>query len=155
MKKLLLAVLVLLGLQTQAQINLCDSMTASGAQTQLVLQVNNANTFIDYWCTNSTCGSLLGEDSMSLYHNVYNSNLHDTIVTCITWGMGATNTCCVTWIWDANMWLKMSMQPTSIEEYTTTEIVDNKMYDLYGRELLTAPIGQMYIQNRKKYIKLR
>ena len=110
MKKILLAVLVLIGLQTQAQINLCDSMTASGAQTQLVLQVNNANTFIDYWCTNSTCGSLLGEDSMSLYHNVYNSNLHDTIVTCITWGMGATNTCCVTWIWDANMWLKMSMQ---------------------------------------------
>ena len=110
MKRILLALLVSLGLQTQAQINLCDSMTASGSQTQLVLQVNNVNTFIDYWCTNSTCGSLLGEDSMSLYHNVYNSNLHDTIVTCITWGMGATNTCCVTWIWDANMWLKMSMQ---------------------------------------------
>jgi hypothetical protein len=110
MKKILLAVLVLLGLQTQAQINLCDSMTASGAQTQLVLQVNNANTFIDYWCTNSTCGSLLGEDSMSLTHNVYNSNLHDTIVTCITYGMGATTTCCVTWIWDANMWLKMGTQ---------------------------------------------
>ena len=110
MKRILLVLLVLLGLQTQAQINLCDSMTASGAQTQLVLQVNNVNTFVDYWCTNSTCGSLLGEDSMSLYHNVYNSNLHDTIVTCITYGMGATNTCCVTWIWDANMWLKMSMQ---------------------------------------------
>ena len=110
MKKVLLALLVAVGLQTQAQINLCDSMTASGAQTQLVLQVNNANTFIDYWCTNSTCGSLLAEDSMSLTHTVYNSNLHDTIVTCITWGMGATNTCCVTWIWDANMWLKMSMQ---------------------------------------------
>jgi hypothetical protein len=110
MKRILLALLVLLGLQTQAQINLCDSMTASGAQTQLVLQVNNVNTFVDYWCTNSTCGSLLGEDSMSLYHNVYNSNLHDTIVTCITYGMGVTNTCCVTWIWDANMWLKMSMQ---------------------------------------------
>ena len=110
MKRFLVALLVSLGLQTQAQINLCDSMTASGAQTQLVLQVNNSNTFIDYWCTNSTCGSLLGEDSMSLYHNVYNSNLHDTIVTCITYGMGATNTCCVTWIWDANMWLKMSMQ---------------------------------------------
>jgi hypothetical protein len=110
MKRILLALLVLLGLQTQAQINLCDSMTASGSQTQLVLQVNNVNTFIDYWCTNSTCGSLLGEDSMSLTHNVYNSNLHDTIVTCITWGMGATNTCCVTWIWDANMWLKMGAQ---------------------------------------------
>ncbi len=111
MKRILLALLVSLGLQTQAQINLCDSMTASGSQTQLILQVNNVNTFIDYWCTNSTCGSLLGEDSMSLYHNVYNSNLHDTIVTCITYDMGATTTtCCVTWIWDANMWLKMSMQ---------------------------------------------
>ena len=96
---------------SQAQINLCDSMTASGAQTQLVLQVNNVNTFIDYWCTNSTCGSLLGEDSMSLYHNVYNSNLHDTIVTCITWGMGATNTCCVDWIWDGTSWAKMMQQP--------------------------------------------
>ena len=35
------------------------------------------------------------------------------------------------------------------------KIVNNKMYDVYGRELLTAPIGQMYIQNRKKYIRLK
>jgi hypothetical protein len=111
MKRFLLGLLVMLGLQTQAQINLCDSMTASGSQTQLVLQVNNVNTFIDYWCTNSTCGSLLGEDSMSLYHNVYNSQLHDTIVTCITWGMGATNTCCIEWIWDGTSWAKMMQQP--------------------------------------------
>ncbi len=96
---------------SQAQINLCDSMTASGAQTQLVLQVNNVNTFIDYWCTNSTCGSLLGEDSMSLYHNVYNSNLHDTITTCITYGMGATTSCCVDWIWDGTSWARMMQQP--------------------------------------------
>ena len=111
MKRILLAVLVLLGLQTQAQVILCDSMTASGAQTQLVLQVNNVNTFIDYWCTNSTCGSLLGEDSMSLYHNVYNSNLHDTITTCITYGMGATTSCCVDWIWDGTSWARMMQQP--------------------------------------------
>tara|TARA_B100001094_G_scaffold285558_1_gene299781 strand:- start:3 stop:788 length:786 start_codon:yes stop_codon:yes gene_type:complete len=261
MKRILLAVLVLIGLQTQAQINLCDSMTASGAQTQLVLQVNNANTFIDYWCTNSTCGSLLGEDSMSLTHNVYNSNLHDTIVTCITYGMGATTTCCVTWIWDANMWLKMSMQQpyfccdsitywtdqsqgltvgldttnmvhnpdsmtvywgvctgfagagtcyagngisdyfpqvttsdtikvtydvyiyengvaevcsmedwlvfdgtnwvlfnnttTSINEITFNKINDNKIYDLLGREVTQIEIGQMYIRNNKKYIRVK
>ena len=111
MKRILLVLLVLFGLQTQAQINLCDSMTASGAQTQLVLQVNNVNTFIDYWCTNSTCGSLLAEDSMSLTHTVYNSQAHDTIVTCITWGMGATNTCCVDWIWDGTSWAKMMQQP--------------------------------------------
>ena len=90
MKRILLVVLVLLGLQTQAQMNLCDSMTATGSQTQLTLQVNNVNTFVDYWCTNSNCGSLLAEDSMSLTHTVYNSQGFDTIVTCITWGMGVT-----------------------------------------------------------------
>ena len=35
------------------------------------------------------------------------------------------------------------------------KIGDNKMYDIYARELLIAPIGQMYIQNKKKYLKLR
>jgi len=50
----------------------------------------------------------------------------------------------------------MSMGGTvGIEELTPTMIGDNKIYDVYGRELITAPIGQMYIQNRKKYIKLR
>jgi len=111
MKKLILTLFLAIGtLFTQAQINLCDSMTATGSQTQLTLQVNNVNTFIDYWCTNSNCGSLLGEDSMSLTHTVYNSQGFDTITTCITYGMGVTTTCCVTWIWDANMWLKMGAQ---------------------------------------------
>jgi len=27
------------------------------------------------------------------------------------------------------------------------------MYDLLGRELLEVPVGQLYIKNRKKYIK--
>jgi len=31
--------------------------------------------------------------------------------------------------------------------------MDNKIYDLYGRELSEAPFGQMYIQNKKKYIR--
>ena len=30
--------------------------------------------------------------------------------------------------------------------------MDNRIYDLYGRELKEAPFGQMYIQNKKKYI---
>jgi hypothetical protein len=131
-------------------------MTASGAQTQLVLQVNNVNTFIDYWCTNSTCGSLLGEDSMSLTHNVYNSNLHDTIVTCITYGMGATTTCCVTWIWDANMWLKMG-NPTGLPGFVIEEDGvrwwNDVIYDLQGRELKEIPVGKMYIRNGKLNIR--
>ena len=31
--------------------NYCDSMTASGSQSQIIMEVNNINTFIDYWVT--------------------------------------------------------------------------------------------------------
>ena len=35
----------------------------------------------------------------------------------------------------------------------TNRFVDGRIYDLLGRELKETPIGQMYIQNGKKYIK--
>ena len=72
MKKLIIAIVLMVGtLFSQAQINLCDSMTATGSQTQLTLQVNNVNTFIDYWVTTGNNGTILGEDSMSTTHNVF------------------------------------------------------------------------------------
>ena len=112
MKRILLVLLVLLGLQTQAQINYCDSMIVNGPQNQPIFEVVGVNTFIDYWVTTSNDGVLFQEDSMSTYHMVYNfgTPAYDTLTTCITYGMGTTTTCCVNWIWDANMWLKMSMQ---------------------------------------------
>ncbi len=33
-------------------------------------------------------------------------------------------------------------------------IFDNKIYDLFGKELQEIPIGKIYIRNRKKYIKM-
>ena len=111
MKRILLALLVMFGLQTQAQINYCDSMIVNGPQNQPIFEVVGVNTFIDYWVTTSNDGVIFQEDSMSTYHMVYNFQFnYDTLTTCITYGMGATTTCCVNWIWDANMWLKMSMQ---------------------------------------------
>ena len=41
-----------------------------------------------------------------------------------------------------------------IEELILDQLNDNKKYDMMGRELLEPVSGQMYIQNRKKYIKL-
>ena len=262
MKRILLVLLVSLGLQTQAQMNVCDSMTNTGSQFQPTISVSNINTIIDYWITTAPDGTVLGEDSLTNYHTAYNYNpmgsSYDTITTCITWGMGATNTCCVTWIWDANMWLKMSIQqpyfccdsitywtdqsqgfnigldttgmvhnpdsidvwwsvctnglcyagdgmydyfpqvttsdtlkvgydvmiyengvlvevctmeewlifdgtnwvvfnntPTSINEITFNKINDNKIYDLLGREATQIEIGQMYIRNNKKYIRVK
>ena len=142
MKKTILILLVSLGLQTQAQINLCDSLTISGAQTQFTIEINGVNTFVDYWVTTSSDSVVFQEDSMSIYHTVYNQ-LYDTLVTCITYD---TNTCCVTWIWDGTSWAKM-MLVTSIEEVNKIKLINNKMYDLYGREIL-KPKG-LYIQNNQ------
>ena len=40
-----------------------------------------------------------------------------------------------------------------IEEINQTEYIDNRMFDILGRELTEVPIGVMYIQNRKLIIK--
>ena len=54
-----------------------------------------------------------------------------------------------------SQWVLYSSQgnTTGISELEITRLNDNKIYDVFGRELIEAPIGQMYIQNRKKYIK--
>ena len=41
-----------------------------------------------------------------------------------------------------------------IDELEINQLYDNKIYDMLGRELKEAPIGQPYIQNRKKRVKL-
>ena len=147
MKKTILILLVLFGLQTQAQINYCDSLTASGTQSQFTIEINGVNTFVDYWVTTSSDSVVFQEDSMSMYQMIYNSQ-YDTLTTCIT---HSANTCCVTWVWNGTSWARM-MSTTSIEEVNTTKLINNKMYDLHGREIL-KPKG-LYIQkNQIKYVK--
>ena len=41
-----------------------------------------------------------------------------------------------------------------IDELGINPVYDNKIYDMLGRELKVAPIGQSYIQNGKKRIRL-
>ena len=114
--------------------NLCDSLTVSGAQTQFTVELNGVNTFVDYWVTTSVDSVVFQEDSMSIYHMVYNAG-YDTLTTCITYGMGATNTCCVTWIWDSNLgvWAKMG-SVTSIGEINSFDKKLIKVVDVLGRE---------------------
>jgi hypothetical protein len=116
---------------------LCDSIVVTGSQTQLLMQVNNINTIIDYWITTAPDGTVLGEDSMWNMHNVYNfgTPAYDTLTTCITYGMGTTTTCCVEWIWDANsgLWAKMG-SATSIGEIGSFDKKLIKVVDILGRE---------------------
>ena len=45
-------------------------------------------------------------------------------------------------------------ETAGIEELKRTIIMDNKIYDIFGRELKEVPIGKIYIRNRKKFVKL-
>jgi hypothetical protein len=126
MKRILLVLLVLLGLQTQAQINICDSVTISGSQYQLTIEVNNINTIMYYWETTGPNGLFtLAEDSMTNQHSVYNVNpvtqmTYDTILTCANTNL---TTCCWTFIWDGTMWLRMGA-PSQITCDSITYWVD-------------------------------
>ena len=120
---------------------LCDSITVSGLQFQMTLHLNNVNTFVDYWVTTANDGTILGEDSMSTTHNVFNYNSstslpYDTINVCITYtDANGLNTCCETWIWDANLgvWAKMG-SVTSIGEIDLFDRKLIKVVDVLGRE---------------------
>tara|TARA_R100000808_G_scaffold8170_1_gene23213 strand:+ start:816 stop:1277 length:462 start_codon:yes stop_codon:yes gene_type:complete len=150
MKKIILILLVSLGLQTQAQINYCDSMTVIGSQSQIVAQVNNVNTLMDCWTTHTTCGILMGSDSLTTSHLIYNfANPYDTIIICIYNTInGVTNSCSKTWVWNGMYWAKMMLN-TNINEIEKSKSNNNIMYDLNGRKTL-KPKG-LYIKNNKLY----
>jgi len=129
MKKVLLVLLVSLGLQTQAQITLCDSnMTYTiGSQYQLEVAIpvtgNSLPTMSPLYAVTYGDGNMLAEDSCfsgPCTHMVYNYNpngtYYDTLETCISYivtdTMGYIDTlmCCFEQYWDGQFWQKLSMQ---------------------------------------------
>ena len=179
MKKVLLALLVSLGLQTQAQITLCDSnMTyTTGSQYQLEIAFagagNSLPVMAPLYAITYGGQSTLGEDScfgQPCNHIVYNYNPttgmpYDTITTCLSYtltdtlGYVDTMSCCFNQEWDGQAWLRMSSigVPTSILEHNQHPVgcgccMSNKIYDMLGRELTEIPRGKMYIRNQKLYI---
>ncbi len=174
MKKVLLVLLVLFGLQTQAQITLCDSnMTyTTGSQYQLEIAIpitgNSLPVMAPLYAVTYGGQTMLGEDSCfsgPCTHLIFNYNPitglpYDTITTCISYtltdtlGYVDTMSCCFNQVWDGIAWMRMSSigVPTSISELEVTKLNNNIMYDLLGRELTEIPVGKMYIRNNKLYI---
>tara|TARA_B100000767_G_scaffold221729_1_gene210281 strand:- start:91 stop:564 length:474 start_codon:yes stop_codon:yes gene_type:complete len=98
------------------------------------------NTIIASWITTAPDGTVLGIDSMSnshqIFNNMNNGQPYDTINVCITYpDAGGYSTCCVTWIWDANTgnWASMG-SVTSIGEIGSSDKKLIKVVDLLGRE---------------------
>jgi len=172
MKKIILILLVLLGLQTQAQTNnmsmICDSINISIIDQDgpywIMLETNlNTTNFpqISYvqsyfWGKN---GCLMGTDSSTTI-NFYTDTTVLYSISLIT-AYCDTNICysCTTndtLIWYNGSWNWMSMinnTPTAIQEFEINTVNSNKMYDMLGRELLYVPKGTIYIKNNKKYLR--
>ena len=163
MKKLLLALLVLLGLQTKAQINYCDSIsytTSSTLNYPFVVSGSIPNipgTVTWNW---TVCNSSLCYSSSGVNASFGQVSLTDTLKVCydvIIDINGITRVCsrCDTLVYNPNsyQWEVTSAQPVGIAELKLNTIDDGKMYDLLGREIFEVPRGTIYIKNRKKFIK--
>tara|TARA_R110002020_G_scaffold126113_1_gene283790 strand:+ start:99 stop:599 length:501 start_codon:yes stop_codon:yes gene_type:complete len=166
MKKLLLAILVLFGLQTKAQINYCDSLSYTVVQgTQTLTTIGDASPFINIidsivwsWqaCNATMCYS--GSGDTATFTNILPT---DTVKVCYdayVYYDSSIYICsqCDSLVYNANSysWVLMNIgNPTGINELLVDRINDNKTYDLLGREIFEIPRGTIYIKNRKKYIK--
>ena len=160
MKKLLTILLVSLGLQIQAQVNPCDSITYWTDQAQ-ILYVGLDTTNLTYpdsievlWqvCNTSTCYS--GSGINTSFGQVVTS---DTIKICYdailyTSNMMEVCTHCDSLIYNGFNWVLFSMgNPTSVNELQSIWKNNGKAYDLLGRELKHIPKGTIYIKNGVLY----
>jgi len=169
MKNIFLILLVCLGLQTQAQMNFCDSTeinivasspTTLDLSTNISTMFNLSETTITYswsvWC-------LIiiehGTDTVATPHFQDLITL-DTLVVCLNSTVCTNGLCyacevCDTLVYNSNSYQWEVMAPTSnplaIKEVQLNNI-NSKIYDLLGRELEYIPVNEMYIRNNKLYI---
>ena len=120
----------------------CDSMILSAGQTMLVADVPNLNTIIYHWISTAPDGTVLGEDSMSNTHQIFNINngmTYDTIDICITYASSVGySTCCVSWVWNPNLsiWAKMG-SITNTQDFISVDRKLVKVIDMLGKETST------------------
>ena len=161
-KRILFILLAALGLQTQAQVNYCDSISYTTSSTLNyplglagVANVPGTTTWIWTVCNSNLCYSSSGQ--WAYFPQVSPT---DTLKVCydvIIDINGMTYACskCDTLAYNQNsyQWEVSSAQPLGFAELELNTPDDEKTYDLLGRELLEIPKGTIYIKNRKKFIK--
>ena len=172
MKKLLLVVLVLIGLQTQAQqaapYFCCDSITYWTDQSQgfnIGLDttgiVHNPDSIEVWWavCANGQCYP--GQGMYSYYPQITTADTVKVGYDVYIYENGVMVEVCSREDWlvfDQNSfsWVLLNMIPTSLPGFVIEEDGvrwwNNKIYDLQGRELKEIPVGKMYIREGKLHI---
>ena len=166
MKNIIFILLFLFGLQAKSQnINWCDSIHVLGGFTDhMDSDLIHAVLFgwpdpNVTWQVSAYGNSWYDVEYTGEYIVFYNSNPatglpYDTITICINYNnnKNISNDCCNSFYsipngaWDLN-WIKIE-NITFIKE-VTNKITNNKIYDLYGREIV-KPKG-LYIKNNKLY----
>lgn len=174
MKKVLMMLMVSLGLQLQAQNQLvaCDSLGwAQYPATGLSITLDTTGATMSpvdsvavIWsvCDNQICYPGTG---MTDYFPFV--NMQDTLSVCISTEFyyvpqfnQIIEYCytCDSIFHNGNDWVSINdsntVGTTLIEELTIDKLNDNKKYNVMGQEIYLERVGQMYIQNRKKYIKV-
>ena len=161
-------IMLLLATQIQAQ-SPCDTNMSytTGSQFQFEIAFGVGGNTPSSWAAPLYAvtygnGTIIGEDSCfanACTHTVYNYNIltgmpYDTVMTCVSYIVSDslqnidTLYCCFDQYWNGSFWARM-MLTTNIQEVNTIKLINNKMYDLFGREIL-KPKG-LYIKNNKLY----
>jgi len=165
-KRILFILLAALGFHSQAQINVCDSVSytttstinypliVSGSASGLSNMIDST-TWIWQVCNSTMCYSATGENA-----SFGQVSTTDTLKVCYDviihmGGMTYVCTGCDSLVYNQNsyQWEAMSAQPVGITELKPNLVDDGKMYDLLGREIFEIPKGTIYIKNRKKFIR--
>ena len=168
MKKVLLVLLVLFGLQTQAQTQqpyfCCDSITYSIDPSQgfnIFLDttniVHNPDSIEVLWsiCNSDQCYT--AEGMFAYFGQIMQT---DTIKACYDAYLYEANNIevcsrCDSLVFDQNIysWVLLNNVNLTYIQEMFFEMYNKKTYDLHGRELFVLPEGVIYVRNRKLYIK--
>ena len=165
MKKYILVLLILFGLNANAQVDWCDSISYSvlpntnGVFSVMIETTDSLDNYCDTvsvaWavCTMELC--FLGNgawasfpiiqltDTVKVCYNAYIMNPPNPSISCY-------NVC--EWIvYNGTEWVEWN-NVLSVNEVPLRP-VDSKSYDIMGRELLHIPSGVMYIRNQKLHMK--
>ena len=152
----------------QPQTSYCDSLSYSVVPgTQILTTIGNSSlspNMVDSitwsWsvCNSTTCYAGAGDTA---YFQVIQPT--DTVKVCYDayiYLIGATYVCteCDSLVYDgfSYSWVLMNMgNPTGVNELEFTWEDDGIIYDMVGRKLIEVKVGQMYIRNNKKYIRVK
>ena len=164
MKRLIFILLVSLGLQTQAQIIYCDSISYTTVISNtpgypLILSGSLPNipgTVTWNWtvCSGNLCYPGSGINAIFQPFSVT-----DTLKVCYDVlidisGFVYTCTDCDTFVFNGSSWILLNMgNPMAIDDRNKIDNqIDGQVYDLLGRKLEYTPTNKMYIRNGKIYM---